>query len=83
LQQQQQQLMLKLLLRLKVEFCCNELESSPSDEGTKSDTAVDDETQPDSTSEEGKPPLRSGLKIIGIDVDAEFLQSLQEHSARC
>jgi hypothetical protein len=62
---------------------CNELESHPSDEGTKSGTAVDDETQPDSTSEEDKPPLRSGLKIVDIDVEAEFLQSLQEHSTKC
>jgi hypothetical protein len=62
---------------------CNEVESPPSNEGTKSNTAVDDETQPDSTSEEDKPPLRSGLKIVDIDFEAEFLQSLQKHAAKC
>jgi hypothetical protein len=54
---------------------CNEVGSPPSDEGTKPDTAVDDETQPDPTSEKDKPPLRSGLKIVDIDVETDFLQS--------
>jgi hypothetical protein len=62
---------------------CNEMESPHSDQGTKLDTAVDNETQPDPTSEEDKPPLRSRLKIVDIDVQTKFLQSFQEHAAKC